>query len=293
MAKKSDINKLLHNEKFLIACDLDGTLLNKDSKLSKGTIAAIKKVSKVGHHVCLVTGRPYDGAIEFHKQLGLNTIMVNQNGCFMSKPGDDSYVPIGIGWSRDILKSLLENEEFSKYASHIVIEGVGKSWLWDTSEDDAVNDAMRDLFHLDGREVGRINKNFSKITTDIATVICVIESEEYINRIIYQVKNTSPNLVVRNWSMPNSGKIIIEINTKFATKATAVQYLSSYYGIPNERCCAFGDGDNDVEMLNLVTWSFALKNASPAARLSARYMTKYTNNEDGVAKQLLKFLNIE
>ncbi len=39
MTKKSDINKLLHDEKFLIACDLDGTLLNKDSKLSKGTIA--------------------------------------------------------------------------------------------------------------------------------------------------------------------------------------------------------------------------------------------------------------
>ncbi len=292
-SKRAEINKLLYNEKFLIAFDLDGTLLNSDSKLSKTTISSIKKVSKAGHHVCLITGRPYDGSICYHKQLGLDTIMVNQNGCFMSKPGDKTYVPICIGWSREILRKLIENKEFMEYASHIIIEGMGKSWLWDESDDDQVNDMMRELFHLDGRDVTCINKKFDKVSTDISTLICVIENEEDLNRIIYQVKNTSPNLIVRNWSMPHSGKVIIEINTKFATKATAIDYLASYYGIPNERCVAFGDGDNDVEMLTKVTWSFALKNASPAARLAARYMTKYNNDEDGAAKQLLKFLNIE
>ena len=43
----------------IIAVDLDGTLLNSESKLSDFTKETIKKFQKKGHHVIITTGRPY------------------------------------------------------------------------------------------------------------------------------------------------------------------------------------------------------------------------------------------
>ena len=45
--------------KKLIAVDLDGTLLNSESKLSPYTIETIQKVSEQGHRIIITTGRPY------------------------------------------------------------------------------------------------------------------------------------------------------------------------------------------------------------------------------------------
>ena len=44
--------------KKMIALDLDGTLLNSESKLSDFTIETIKKISALGHKVIITTGRP-------------------------------------------------------------------------------------------------------------------------------------------------------------------------------------------------------------------------------------------
>ena len=51
--------------KKMIAVDLDGTLLNSESKLSDFTIETIKKISKKGHQVVIATGRPYRMAKDF------------------------------------------------------------------------------------------------------------------------------------------------------------------------------------------------------------------------------------
>ena len=55
--------------KKMIALDLDGTLLNSESKLSDFTIETIKKISALGHKVIITTGRPYRMAHTYYKQL--------------------------------------------------------------------------------------------------------------------------------------------------------------------------------------------------------------------------------
>ena len=51
--------------KKIIAVDLDGTLLNSESKISDFTTETIKKISENGHHVIITTGRPYRMAEDF------------------------------------------------------------------------------------------------------------------------------------------------------------------------------------------------------------------------------------
>ena len=73
--------------KKMIAVDLDGTLLNSESKLSDFTIETIKKISKKGHQVVIATGRPYRMAKDFYDQLELETPMINFNGSLTHLPG--------------------------------------------------------------------------------------------------------------------------------------------------------------------------------------------------------------
>ena len=54
--------------KKIIAVDLDGTLLNNESKLSDFTKKTIKKITEKGHHVVITTGRPYRMAKDFYRE---------------------------------------------------------------------------------------------------------------------------------------------------------------------------------------------------------------------------------
>ena len=75
--------------KKIIAVDLDGTLLNSESQLSDFTKQTIKKVSAKGHKIIITTGRPYRMAIDYYKELGLDTPMINFNGSLTHIPNKD------------------------------------------------------------------------------------------------------------------------------------------------------------------------------------------------------------
>lgn len=55
--------------KYLIGLDLDGTLLTENKVISNYNKEIIKKLIENGHEVFLVTGRSYDGAISYYKEL--------------------------------------------------------------------------------------------------------------------------------------------------------------------------------------------------------------------------------
>ncbi|MGL4948395.1 MAG: Cof-type HAD-IIB family hydrolase [Mycoplasma sp.] len=286
----SKANKFYNSDKHLICIDLDGTLLNSEQEISEHSVKQIKAISKLGHCICLVTGRPYRGSIEFYEKLGLNTIMVNQNGSLFSNPKDKQYQPIAIGFSNKILKEILSNETLLKYINNATIEGLKKIWLWKSAINNKYSvEKMMEIFHINDSDLEVIDENLGCIDSDISSILLHVDNLDHLNSIIYEIKNISPSLVVRTWSLYHSDGIIIEINSEFASKKMAIKYLSSYYGIPTENCIAFGDGDNDVGMLEFAAWGFAMKNASPAPTLVARYLTKHTNNDDGVVRELIRF----
>lgn len=55
---------------------------------------------------------------------------------------------------------------------------------------------------------------------------------------------------------------------------------------------AFGDGENDIEMLKACGYSYAMANANKKTKAVAKYEAP-TNDENGVLKVLAKYLDIE
>ena len=69
---------------------------------------------------------------------------------------------------------------------------------------------------------------------------------------------------------------------KVTRKGTACEYLCQKLNIPKENTYAFGDGENDIEMLHLVGTSIAMGNADDEVKKHASTVT-LTVDEDGIA----------
>ena len=67
-------------EKYLISVDLDDTLLTSEKLITKETIEYVQELVKKGHHFIINTGRPFQGAIQFLKMLGIHEPMIVNNG---------------------------------------------------------------------------------------------------------------------------------------------------------------------------------------------------------------------
>lgn len=65
------------------------------------------------------------------------------------------------------------------------------------------------------------------------------------------------------------------------SKGAAVAQIQRQLGIAPEECAAFGDYDNDLELMDAVHYSFAMENALPAVKERARYRAP-SNREHGV-----------
>ena len=86
---------------------------------------------------------------------------------------------------------------------------------------------------------------------------------------------------------------MIEVNSRYANKGSALKFISSYYGIPFNEIYVFGDGDNDMEMMKLSSKAFAMKNSVTAVKLLSYKLTPKTNDENGVALALQKEFKIK
>lgn len=78
---------------------------------------------------------------------------------------------------------------------------------------------------------------------------------------------------------------IINANT---SKGIGIQSVLDYYGWTKEEVIAFGDGGNDLEMLDMAGVAVVMGNASDDVKLHADYITDSVDN-DGVEKALLHF----
>lgn len=280
------------NDKYLIISDLDGTLLNSEGKLSKKTIETIKEITKQGHIFCLSTGRPLRGSINIYNQLGLNSIMLNYNGAFISNPSNNDFQPINITFSKDIITQILSHPKIVSNIKNALIEGNNVAYMLKNTNDEYISEDLLYYFHIDVKDgIKSLDNDINNLTHDVNSVLLNLnEGCDVFDTLLYWIKQICPTLVIREWKIPNYGSVL-EINSIFANKGTGVDYLSSYYGIPNERIIAFGDGDNDVNMLSKAKYGFAMKNGTSSAKLLSRHTTKHTNDEDGVIWEINYVIN--
>lgn len=88
--------------------------------------------------------------------------------------------------------------------------------------------------------------------------------------------------VCNNVYVTSSVRNRVEVAHMEAGKQAGLEFLLKKLKISPEETAAFGDADNDVEMLSFVQYGVAMENGSQRCKEAATYNTK-SNEEDGVA----------
>lgn len=100
-----------------------------------------------------------------------------------------------------------------------------------------------------------------------------------------QIKTTFPEQLYAT----SSGFGNIDLIQPGKDKAHGLQVLSNYLGIPLSDSCVFGDGQNDMTMMQIAGTSVAVANADPQVLATATHTTKAAD-ESGVLNYIERYL---
>lgn len=84
----------------------------------------------------------------------------------------------------------------------------------------------------------------------------------------------------------------IDIANAGVHKGTTVARLQSILGVDETETMVFGDGFNDIELMERAHFSFAMRNAYDETKAAANFITR-SNDEDAVMHTILKFLDLQ
>src|SRR5690606_22853978 len=128
----------------------------------------------------------------------------------------------------------------------------------------------------------------SKLNED-PTSLLIHPKEEHIHTLRDHLDEFHAEVIEhRKWGAPWN---IIEIVKKGINKAVGLQKIAHYYQIPEDRIIAFGDEDNDLEMIEYAGVGVAMGNAIDPLKNIANHVT-VTNEEHGIGTFLEEYLKL-
>ena len=90
-------------------------------------------------------------------------------------------------------------------------------------------------------------------------------------------------------SIGPTGKLVITLTGKRATKGAALQAACDHLELDPQTVIAFGDAENDLEMFKLAGASVAMGQAEDRVKAAADYVSS-ANFDDGVANAVERLL---
>jgi len=117
--------------------------------------------------------------------------------------------------------------------------------------------------------------------------LTTFEDDEFMKIAVYHKGGSEPYMYPKvkhlegDFLIKISAENWLDISLPGTHKGSALAQLQKEFNITKEETVAFGDYNNDLEMLNLAKYSFAMANAHPDVKAAANYSTK-SNDDRGV-----------
>jgi Cof subfamily protein (haloacid dehalogenase superfamily) len=262
------------NHPLLIAVDLDGTLLKDDKTISPRTKKALQEAMKQGHKVVISTGRPFRSSYNYYQELNLDTPIVNFNGALVQHPKDPNWGVFHSPLDKEIaIKVIQSSEQFG--VQNIMLEVMDDVYLRKHDED------IANTFFDPSTKISLLPE---LLHTD-PTCVLIHPYEHNADQLRQHLEQEHAEVIEhRKWGAPWH---VIEIITTGLSKAVGLERICASYDIPAKNVIAFGDEDNDFEMIQFAGMGVAMGNAIPRLKELSNVVT-LTNEEDGIAHFLEK-----
>lgn len=273
----------------VVVCDLDGTLLPKTKEISKNTLDYLITLQEKGIYVIVATGRNPKETFEISRNLrcvDYHGFLVCCNGQLIHSfekgedieakrvPREDALRLAKLGKKYHVMISVDNDEALyqSKSASGLfhLIARFSKQ----------IRNTRWVFNQLKSRNIHRLNHIEDAINKDLRK-ICFSGSPSSLLRLSQEVNQQFPDrfacmFVAETW---------LEIMESSVSKGHALETISKLIDVPLEQFIAFGDGENDITMLQKAGWGVAMANAMPSVKAVADDIAG-SNDDEGVMNYL-------
>jgi len=255
---------------------MDGTLLNSQHEVSPRFFQLYKALSARGIHFAAASGRQYNSIVTKLQPIRDEIFVIAENGG-LAMFGDLEIIstPLNASIKNTILDSLKNSQEVHPVLcarNNAFVSGHSEDFLQVLKEYYTEFEIIDDLY------------NFQKEVMKIA-VYHFDNSEKFIYPLVAPFEQS---LMVKI-----SGQHWVDISHPNAHKGYALQKIQNQLGIGPGETLVFGDYNNDLEMMALSDYSFAMANAHPNVLKAAKFQT-VSNDQFGVEsilENLLKSLS--
>lgn len=260
------------NEKKIIFLDIDGTLVNSEKKITPKTKEALMRVQSEGVKLAIASGRPLKGVIPYADELELEKYsgyILPFNGCRIINYGTKEVVYENT-LSMDVVKKAYK---LSKEYGIELITYKGDIILSETDD----NPYMLIEARINKMDVEKVPSVIDAI--EEAPVKCLLLGDgDYLGKIEGEIKEK----IGSGANVFRSEPFFIEIVPEGLDKAAAIAELISKIGIEQSETIAFGDGYNDISMIEYAGLGVAMSNGCDRIKKAADRIAP-DNDSDGIA----------
>lgn len=265
------------DNKFLVAIDLDGTLLRDDKTISTESIKFLKEFEKQGNYVVIASGRAPRSILKYQKLLDLNSPFIAYNGAYGRSLHTDFKLDYQISF-KDVISFYQDN--INKTIDLMMCESKDKIFL------DRVDSKLITFFEPMDMEI--VKGDISQILKE-NVYSCIVKIKAPLNQNQEKIKqyfSKFNNLEIRFWSNCDYAEMFI----KTVSKGHTLEKIVEICKVLKENVLVFGDAENDLEMLSMFKNSFLMKNGLDELKAKVNYVTKKDNNHDGVIFEIKNFI---
>jgi len=260
-----------------IACDLDRTLIAEDGVLRPRTIAAIGAVRAAGIHVLIATGRMFRSVLPYARAAGIEEPLVCYQGAAVVEPATGEFLlhePIPLELAREAIAA-------------VQAEGLGLNCYVDdelyVAEITPNARAYADFQHIPITEVGDLLAWLERPPTKLV----VVSTSEELDALRPVLGARFGDRLFVAKSLPH----FLELASPSISKGSGLAFVAEHLGFTAAETVAFGDGENDRELLEWAGYAVCVENGDDVLKELAAWICPGPEDE-GVAQALEAFLDL-
>lgn len=261
----------------MIVMDMDGTLLRSDGTCSKEVEEYLNKLKEDGNIIVLATGRCFEEVMASVDNAFFANYIISHTGSVIYDVSKEKFI------FKSKISENIVNEIVSLYDEK-TIERISFVTL------NKYNRFTLD-YYQDSKFVHMISdvKELKDICNDVFNICIRLKQDNYVNTLIDEMKMEFKDLdfIVMQDSFGSDRRI--EIVPKGVSKAASIDKLVKLESMDRKDVICFGDGLNDIDMLEYSSVSVAMGNALEDVKNVCKYVTD-TNDNEGIMTFLKKYL---
>lgn len=271
----------------LVAADMDGTLLDKERKITEYTQNVIRKAVKAGVEFIPATGRAVNALPPELKAMKEIRYGIFSNGATVYDLWENKVIYRHHFEIPRVLELIQFLRQFDLMIS-VSMNGqsYGERKAMENIDYYELDENTREIIVGSRKVIENLEEHLKDRNDTVEKMTLVFRSMEERKNVWMALSQIED--VQFSSSLPKN----IEISPKGCNKGDGLSHLLEALGIKKEEAMACGDADNDKEMLEISGKAVVMENGLESMKAIADYIT-VSNQEDGVAKAMEKFISLD